>query len=39
VATLTTSTLSPGTHSIEGIYSGDPMCVGSKSAAFVQQVN
>jgi hypothetical protein len=38
-ATLTTSTLSSGTHSIVGIYSGDPMCVGSKSASLVQQVN
>jgi Bacterial Ig-like domain (group 3) len=38
-ATLTTSTLSSGTHSIVGIYGGDPLCAGSKSAALVQQVN
>jgi len=38
-ATLTTSTLSSGAHSIVGIYSGDPLCAGSKSAILVQQVN
>jgi Bacterial Ig-like domain (group 3) len=38
-ATFTTSTLSSGSHSIVGIYSGDPLCAGSKSAVLLQQVN
>ncbi len=39
VATYSTSTLTPGTHSMRGVYGGDANCNGSTSAVLSQSVS